>query len=77
MYILVLSAESFLGETALGGSNLVPYPWDLLMVIIVAIAFYFWAEHSGIRTQEIEEIVTLDSQYLTSDEEPFGSNGGA
>ncbi|EQB72125.1 MAG: hypothetical protein AMDU1_APLC00013G0037 [Thermoplasmatales archaeon A-plasma] len=47
------------------------------MVIIVAIAFYFWAEHSGIRTQEIEEIVTLDSQYLTSDEEPFGSKGGA
>ena len=77
VYILVLSAESFLGETALGGSNLVPYPWDLIMVIIVAIAFYFWAEHSGIRTQEIEEIVTLDSQYLTSDEEPFGSKGGA
>jgi len=77
VYILVLSAESFLGETALGGSNLVPYPWDLIMVIIVAIAFYFWAEHSGIRTQEIEEIVALDSQYLTSDEEPFGSKGGA
>ena len=77
VYILVLSVESFLGEAALGGSNLVPYPWDLIMVIIVAIAFYFWAEHSGIRTQEIEEIVTLDSQYLTSDEEPFGSKGGA
>ncbi len=77
VYILVLSAESYLGEAALGGSNTVPYPWDLIMVIVVAIAFYFWAEHSGIRTQEIEEIVSLDSQYLTSDEEPFGSKGGA
>ncbi len=77
VYIIVLSIESFIGETTLGGSNYVPYPWDLVMVIIVAIAFYFWAEHSGIRTQEIEEIVSLDSQYLTSDEEPFGSKGGA
>ena len=77
VYIIVLSAESYLGEAALGGSNTVPYPWDLIMVIVVAIAFYFWAEHSGIRTQEIEEIVALDSQYLTSDEEPFGSKGGA
>ncbi len=77
VYIVVLSAESFIGETALGGANYVPYPWDLIMVIIVAIAFYFWAEHSGIRTQEINEIVALDSQYLTSDEEAFESKGGA
>jgi len=76
VYIIVLSIESFLGESAYGGYNYVPYPWDLLMVIIVAIVFYFWADHSGIRTEEIEEIVTLDSQYLKPEDEPFKTGGG-
>jgi amino acid transporter len=76
VYIIVLSIESFLGESAYGGYNYVPYPWDLLMVIIVAILFYFWAEHSGIRTEEIQEIVTLDSQYLKPEDEPFKTGGG-
>jgi len=76
VYIIVLSIESFLGESAYGGYNYVPYPWDILMVIIVAIVFYFWADHSGIRTEEIEEIVTLDSQYLKPEDEPFKTGGG-
>jgi|ACXJ01.1.fsa_nt_gi amino acid transporter len=77
VYIVVLSIESYLGETALGGYNIVPYPYDLLMVIIVAIVFYFWATMSGVRTQEIQEIVDLDSQYLKPEDEQFGSSGGA
>ncbi len=76
VYIVVLSIESFLGETALGGSNIVPYPWDLFMVIIVAVLFYIWADHSGIRSEEISEIIELDSQYLTSEEEPFSNTEG-
>jgi amino acid transporter len=76
VYIIVLSIESFLGESVYGGYNYVPYPWDILMVIIVAIVFYFWAEHSGIRTEEIEEIVTLDSQFLKPEDEPFKTSGG-
>ena len=76
VYIIVLSIESYLGESAYGGYNYVPYPWDILMVIVVAILFYFWAEHSGIRTEEIQEIVTLDSQYLKSEDEPFKTGGG-
>ncbi len=76
VYIVVLAVESFLGETALGGSNIVPYPWDLIMVIIVAVVFYIWADYSGIRSEEISEIIKLDSQYLTSEEEPFSTKGG-
>ena len=76
VYIIVLSIESYLGESAYGGYNYVPYPWDILMVIIVSILFYFWAEHSGIRTEEIQEIVTLDSQYLKPEDEPFKTGGG-
>ncbi len=76
VYIVVLSIESFLGETALGGSNIVPYPWDLFMVIIVAVLFYIWADHSGIRSEEISEMIELDSQYLTSEEEPFSNTEG-
>jgi hypothetical protein len=47
------------------------------MVIIVAIIFYLWATASGVRTQEIQEIVDLDSQYLKPEDEEFGSSGGA
>lgn len=76
VYILVLSLESFIGESGLGGMNYIAYPWDLLMVIIVALVFYFWADHSGIRTEEIEEIVQLDSQFLKPDEDTFKVEGG-
>lgn len=76
VYIVVLSIESYLGESGLGGTNVIPYPYDLLVVIIVAIIFFFWADYSGIRTQEIEEIVQLDSQYLKPDEGEFTAPKG-
>ncbi|MGC8514673.1 MAG: APC family permease [Thermoplasmata archaeon] len=76
VYIIVLSIESYLGESGLGGTNIIPYPYDLFVVIVVAIIFFFWADHSGIRTQEIEEIVQLDSQYLKPDEDEFTAPKG-
>ncbi len=76
IYIIVLTIESYIGESGLGGANYVPYPWDMIMVIIVAIIFYYWAEHSGVRTEEVQEIIDLDSQYLTSEDEPFSTKGG-
>jgi hypothetical protein len=76
VYIIVLTIESYIGEAGLGGMNYVPYPYDMLMVIIVAIIFYFWADLSGIRSEEVQEIVTLDSQYLNPDEDPFKAEGG-
>lgn len=73
-YILVLSLESYLGETFLGGSNIVPYPYDLIMVIVVAALFYVWAVYSGIKSDEIKDMIESDSQYVQSDE--FVSGGG-
>lgn len=73
VYILVLSLESYLGETFLGGSNIVPYPYDLVMVIVVAIVFYIWAVFSGIKSDEIKTMIESNSQYVQADE--FASGG--
>ena len=73
VYILVLSLESYLGETFLGGSNIVPYPYDLVMVIVVAVVFYIWAVMSGIKSDEIKTMIESDSQYVQADE--FASGG--
>ncbi len=74
IYIIVLSLESYIGESGLGGSNYVPYPYDLFMVIGVAFVFYLWSVFSGIKTEEIKNMIESDSQYITTDE--FGSEGG-
>jgi len=73
VYILVLSLESFIGESYLGGSNFVPYPYDLIMVVVVAVVFYIWAVMSGIKSDEIKQMIESDSQYVQMEE--FGEGG--
>ena len=73
VYVAVLSLESYIGETTLGGANYVPYPYDLIMVIVVAIVFYFWSVFSGIKTEEIKTMIDTDSQYVIPEE--FGKEG--
>lgn len=68
VYIIVLSIESYIGEAGLGGLNIVYYPYDLIMVIVVALVFYFWSVFSGIKTEEIRTMIETDSQYITGEE---------
>ena len=50
-----------------------PYPYDMIMVIVVAIVFYFWSVFSGIKTEEIKTMIETDSQYVIPEE--FGKEG--
>ena len=75
LYILVLDALSYLGEADYGGTNTFPYPYDFIIVILVAIIFYLLSVHSGYKTEEISDIIESGTQYIQEEEET--TSGGA
>ena len=67
-YILVLALLSYLGEAGYGGTNTLPYPYDFVVVIIVAIIFYLISIKSGYRTDEIKDIIDSGTQYIEEED---------
>lgn len=67
-YILVLTLLSYLGEGDYGGTNTLPYPYDFVVVIIVAIIFYLISIRSGYRTEEISDIIDSGTQYIQEED---------
>lgn len=45
---------SYLGS--FGGKNIIPYPWDNLVVLAGCLIFYYWGVASGYRTEEAEQL---------------------
>ena len=37
--------------------QIIPYPWDLVVIIVYSIGFYYWAIHSGWKTPDTERIL--------------------
>ncbi len=68
LYILVLVVLSYLGEKGYGGTGTLPYPYDFVVVILVAIIFYLLSVHSGYKTEEISDIIESGTQYIIEDE---------
>ncbi|RIV22815.1 APC family permease [Alicyclobacillaceae bacterium I2511] len=55
-YLIVMLALSYLGSTQLGGlKNVIPYPWDMVAVIIASLVFYYWGVASGYHTPDLDE----------------------
>lgn len=83
VFITVLTFLTWIGSSTfysgpvfgtIGGQplNLIKFPYDVIVVIIVALIFYFWAAASGIKTEAIETIIKENSQYLTTEEKGAG-----
>jgi len=53
-FILATYALSYFG--GFGPYTIIPFPEDTLVAIVI-LAFYFWAVHSGFRTEAINEII--------------------
>ena len=53
-YMFFLLAVSYAGSKQFGGHNLIKYPMDLVVVIIGAIAFFFWGRASAFLTPDME-----------------------
>ncbi len=52
--ILVVVAESYIGPSLAGGLNIIPFPFDLILVTLTALFFYFWSQRSGWLTPSLE-----------------------
>jgi len=64
LFILLLTLLSYIGESNFGGINLIPFPYDFLVVIIISLLFYFISVKSGFRTSEITDMIESGEQYI-------------
>jgi len=54
-YLPSMAVLSLIGSKEFGGRGLLPYGWDMALVAVLALAFYYWGVHTGYRTQYLEE----------------------
>ena len=54
VYLIFISAISYLGSKGFGGINWIPYPYDFLVIIIASIFFYYWAVASRVDGEDLE-----------------------
>ncbi|MEI6003032.1 hypothetical protein H3V53_39925, partial [Paraburkholderia bengalensis] len=43
-----------------GGLGVLPYGWDMLVVIVFSLVFYYWGVHTGYRTEYLNERESQD-----------------
>ncbi|MBN3759700.1 APC family permease [Burkholderia sp. Ac-20365] len=69
-YLPVMAILSLIGSKQFGGLGVLPYGWDMVVVIVFSLIFYYWGVHTGYRSEYLDERETLDgdkpSQYATS-----------
>ncbi|AEW96308.1 MULTISPECIES: APC family permease [Streptomycetaceae] len=46
-YLFVMAFTSFVGSTQYGGRGWLPEGWDLLVVVVIGLVFYFWGVRSA------------------------------
>ncbi|CAK1228146.1 APC family permease [Fructobacillus tropaeoli] len=69
-YLVALSIESYIGSHEFNGIGLVKYPLDFVMIIVVALAFYFWGTGSRLvtkhfrRAKKINDTVEVEEPEL-------------
>ncbi|MEI6000031.1 amino acid:proton symporter, partial [Paraburkholderia bengalensis] len=53
-----------------GGLGVLPYGWDMLVVIVFSLVFYYWGVHTGYRSAYLDERnaagASEASEYATS-----------
>ncbi len=53
--LIFVAIFSYIGPSQYGGINIIPFPWDFIVLAIVSLLIYFWAQISGRRTKSLEE----------------------
>jgi hypothetical protein len=66
-FIAVSLLETYFGSKRFGGqynrlTGLIHYPWDLVVVIVLAIVFYYWGVASGSGSKDTEDAIERASQ---------------
>ncbi|MBX6351859.1 MAG: APC family permease [Thermoflavifilum sp.] len=52
VYLLWMALVSYLGSSKFGGSNVLPYGPDMVVVAVSSLVFYFWGVRSGLSVKE-------------------------
>ncbi|MDM5154468.1 APC family permease [Bacillus sp. DX1.1] len=63
-YLLCMITISYSGSNKFGGHNFIPYGWDLLLITVLALFFYFWGVRSGRYTEYMKEAEKLNGVLL-------------
>jgi amino acid transporter len=66
-FIAVSLLETYFGSARFGGQynklhGLIHYPWDLVVVIVLAIGFYYWGVASGSGSKQTDEAIERAQQ---------------
>ncbi|KRN27596.1 hypothetical protein IV38_GL002052 [Lactobacillus selangorensis] len=64
-YLVVLAVISYIGSRQFNGSNLLHYPWDFVIIIIVSLIFYEWGVHSSYRSPYFERALKINQNVRT------------
>ncbi|MCP0886699.1 APC family permease [Ligilactobacillus sp. WILCCON 0076] len=54
VYLIFISTMSYIGSTSFGGKNILPYPTDFIIIIVVSLLFYRWAIKSSIEGPDLK-----------------------
>jgi len=69
-YLPVMAILSLIGSKEFGGMGVLPYGWDMLVVIVCSLIFYYWGVHTGYRSAYLDERdaarASEASEYATS-----------
>ncbi|RZF24265.1 APC family permease [Paraburkholderia sp. UYCP14C] len=69
-YLPIMAILSLIGSKEFGGYGILPYGWDMLVVIAFSLVFYFWGVNSGYRSAYLDERDTVHGEktdeYATS-----------
>jgi amino acid transporter len=55
-YLPAIALASWAGSTTFGGRGYIPYGWDLGLVAVLGVVFYFWGLKCGWRTPSVEAV---------------------
>ncbi|GLB46567.1 APC family permease [Philodulcilactobacillus myokoensis] len=61
-YLIFISILSYIGSSSFGGINLIPYPLDFVVIIIVSLAFYHWGVSSYTLTEDFHKAAELNNK---------------
>ena len=55
VYLPVIAAVSWAGSARFGGQDYLPWGWDLVVVGVLGVCFFFWGARSGWRTPAVDQ----------------------
>src|ERR1700754_992268 len=54
-YLPTMAVMSLIGSKEFGGLGYLPYGWDMVVVIVLALGFYGWGVRTGYRSKYLDE----------------------